>query len=341
MKQSSNIKKSERILLIHFVNLFNYIKNFMKSFLKFIIKVNNQKITIMFIPHSEKKVFNFRINTFILFMFFFLSFGLIIGISFFSFKFFNNSFDELNANLAIKNIEEQSNEYQKMLNEILDCHTDFQSKLNDLITQLDSNTISAMRDNYISNYDKPVGGPLNRIDMIEMNELDKEKFMVRELLNDYQYSIQVFTEFNKMARVYKKLLMDLPFGSPVNGPYAITSGFGLRVHPLYHVLDMHQGIDLAYRAGTPIISTAPGVVEKVEWSPEGYGWYCKISHKLGFSTLYAHMRSRPTVEPGEKIQKGRLLGYMGSTGATTGTHLHYEIRLGDNLLDPAKFVAIY
>ena len=93
-----------------------------------------------------------------------------------------------------------------------------------------------------------------------------------------------------MVNNYNKLLKDLPFGSPVKGPYYITSSFGFRIHPIHKALDMHQGIDLTHKIGTLIVSTAPGIVEKVEWNPFGYGWYCKISHKLGYSTLYAHLR---------------------------------------------------
>jgi len=67
----------------------------------------------------------------------------------------------------------------------------------------------------------------------------------------------------------------------------------------------------------------------------------KIYHKLGFSTLYAHLRSQPIVSPGEKVKKGQIIGYMGSTGASTGTHVHYEVRLGNSLKDPWDFLNIY
>ena len=104
---------------------------------------------------------------------------------------------------------------------------------------------------------------------------------------------------------------------------------------------MHTGLDMASSLGygTPILATAPGIVEKVDWDPTGYGWYCKLSHDLGFSTLYGHMASQPIVRPGDKVRKGQCIGYMGQTGAATGVHVHYEIRLGDNLLDPIKFVS--
>ncbi len=339
MKQTNNIKKTEKKILIYLLSFFTNIKKITNLILNLLYKIGSQRITILFIPHSEKKVFNFRINTFALFMFIFISIGTVIGITYISVKNINNLQKYSNAEEKTVFFKQRSKEYQELINEILYSHKFFQQKLNTLLTYLDSTIIQNMQE--ANQYKLNQGGPLNIFDTSQIDEFSIEKNEVNQLLNDYQYSIQAFSEVNKLAYNYKKLLKDLPFGSPVNGPYAITSGFGLRVHPIHKVLDMHQGIDLAYQAGTPIVATAPGMVEKVEWNPFGYGWYVKISHKLGFTTLYAHMRSQPLVIPGEKVEKGRIVGYMGSTGATTGVHVHYEIRLGDNLLDPLKFVSIY
>lgn len=335
MNHSNNLKKTEKKILIFLISVLSHIKKAFMFFSQFLAKVISQKITIMFIPHSEKKVFNLRINLFILFFIPFIISLILISITFFGFNYVYKLKQYNDANKLIQLNQKRSFEYEKLINEIIENHSIFKSKLDLLLTQLNREILTS--DN-LNNQ----GGPINRIDMAELSEFDIEKFEVKKLLNDYQYSIQAFGEINKLASIYNKLLKDLPFGSPVKGPYAITCAFGLRIHPIYKVLDMHQGLDLASQPGTQIVATAPGIVEKVEWSPFNYGWYCKISHgDMGFSTLYAHLRSQPIVHPGDTVVKGQLIGYMGQTGATTGVHLHYEVRLGDRLLDPMKFVSTY
>ena len=335
MNHSSNLKRTEKKILIFLISILSHIKKTFLFFFQLIAKVVKQKITIMFIPHSEKKVFNLRINLFMLFFIPFLISLFLIFVIYLGLNFLNelNQYDDVDKLIQLN--QKRSYEYEKLINEILENHSIFKSKLDMLLTQL--NKEQPIRDNFNNQ-----GGPINRINMAELSEFDIEKFEVKKLLNDYQYSIQAFGEINKLASIYNKLLKDLPFGSPVKGPYAITCAFGLRIHPLFKVLDMHQGLDLASQPGTQIVATAPGIVEKVEWNPFNYGWYCKISHgDMGFSTLYAHLRSQPIVHPGDNIIKGQLIGYMGGTGATTGVHLHYEVRLGDRLLDPMKFVSTY
>ncbi|HOV14243.1 MAG TPA: M23 family metallopeptidase, partial [Spirochaetota bacterium] len=235
--------------------------------------------------------------------------------------------------------EKKSKEYEDMLNRIQDVHRLFKGKLNVLLSKINSPSVVAMQEADL--YSKNQGGPLNRVESSTLTEFDIEKMDYNKLLMDYQYANVALSELNKKTEDYNKILKDLPFGTPVSGFYTVTCGFGLRIHPITKVLDNHTGIDLAYQPGTPIVSTAPGVVEKVEWNPGGYGWYLKIYHKLGFSTLYAHLRSQPIVSPGEKVRKGQIIGYMGSTGASTGTHVHYEVRLGNSLKDPWDFLNIY
>jgi murein DD-endopeptidase MepM/ murein hydrolase activator NlpD len=289
----------------------------------------------MLIPHSEKKVFNFRINFFALFMFIFVSLSAVVTVVLLIQISSSEILKMKSAQSTKEMYERRSNEYQDMISKILEKHSLFKSNLITLTSNLNSDVLRGMQE-----YDGQ-GGALNPVDYAEKNDFEIEKAGINNLLNDYQYSIQALSEVNKMAKSYNKLLQELPFGSPVKGPCIITSGFGLRIHPIHKILDMHTGIDLAYQLGTPIVATAPGKVEKIDWDPFGYGWYVKISHKLGFTTLYAHMRSCPVVAPGDEVAKGTIIGYMGRTGSATGTHVHYEIRLGDNLLDPWKFVSIY
>ncbi|HOJ64236.1 MAG TPA: peptidoglycan DD-metalloendopeptidase family protein [Spirochaetota bacterium] len=330
MNKINNFKKIEKSLFVWFVNLFSIIKRFFLSIINFFLNAGNQKVTVMLIPHSEKKVFNFRVNVFILFLFFFFLFSTLGIISFLTIANFKKSIDYNNLSLKTMLNENRAREYEELINDILDNHRILKGKLNLLLTKIDSSIIK--------DSDQGKGGISNIVDTTSLTEFEQEKIEVKKLLDDYQYSIQAFNEINKMVDNYNRILKDMPYGSPVLGFYSVTSTFGFRIHPIYKVLDMHTGIDLAYQPGTPIVATAPGIVDKVDYDGGGYGWYLKIQHTKGFSTLYAHLRSQPIVRPGDKVRKGQIIGYMGSTGMSTGTHVHYEVRLGNNLLDPWQFI---
>lgn len=124
--------------------------------------------------------------------------------------------------------------------------------------------------------------------------------------------------------------VSIPNGYPVD-PSALqksihkSSGFGMRVHPIWKSTKMHTGLDMGAKIGTPIVSTGDGQVIRIQRRGTGYGWNIVIQHTdLKYRTLYAHM-SRIDVEIGQKINKGDVIGAVGNTGASSGPHLHYEV----------------
>ena len=126
---------------------------------------------------------------------------------------------------------------------------------------------------------------------------------------------------------------NIPSGKPCT--YSrISSPFGERIHPVYGRKSFHKGVDLAAPNGTPIYATADGIVAFAGVC-NGYGNFIKLNHQNGYKTGYAHM-SRMVVSSGAKVRKGDLIGYVGSTGTSTGNHLHYEVYYNDQLTDPAK-----
>lgn len=123
----------------------------------------------------------------------------------------------------------------------------------------------------------------------------------------------------------------LPAGMPVNARY-MTSGFGLRTHPLLGRTRGHSGVDLAAPMGAPIRATQDGVVDSAGWRG-GYGLAVEVDHGKGVESRYAHM-SRIAVYPGQAVKRGEVIGYVGSTGLSTGPHLHYEIRINGAAVNP-------
>lgn len=113
---------------------------------------------------------------------------------------------------------------------------------------------------------------------------------------------------------------------------ALTSGFGMRGHPLLGGRRAHSGIDLAAPTGSPIVATSDGQVSWADWAG-GYGIAVAVEHGGGYQTRYGHM-SRVNVSPGQQVRKGDVIGYVGSTGMSTGPHLHYEVRVNGRAINP-------
>lgn len=127
----------------------------------------------------------------------------------------------------------------------------------------------------------------------------------------------------------------VPSGRPVAG--RLSSFYGIRRHPLRHRRQFHQGIDIAGAAGESILATAPGIVRWVG-RKAGYGKCVMVDHGHGWETLYAHLQSSP-VKVGSFVPSQKIIGRMGSSGFTTGPHLHYEVRYLDHPQDPLHFIS--
>lgn len=121
---------------------------------------------------------------------------------------------------------------------------------------------------------------------------------------------------------------------PLQGGGRLASRFGNRVHPIFKSRRMHTGVDLASKTGTPIYASGDGVVEKAGWA-SGYGKKVEIKHVNGFETGYGHMsRIADGMKPGVRVRQGQIIGYVGSTGNSTGPHLHFEIKVNGRFVDP-------
>ena len=146
---------------------------------------------------------------------------------------------------------------------------------------------------------------------------------------DAERANRILGEMDRL-NLYRIAAQKAPFSIPVKNAFRYTSGYGMRWGR------MHQGTDFAAAHGTPIHSTADGVVIHADWL-SGYGRLVKIQHEFGIETRYAHM-SKIRVEVGQKISRGQQIGDMGNSGRSTGTHLHYEIRVGGKPVNPMIYI---
>lgn len=136
--------------------------------------------------------------------------------------------------------------------------------------------------------------------------------------------------------LYRIAIEKTPFAEPVKSAFRFTSGFGPRRDPKTGGRRMHEGSDFAAAHGTPIYATADGVVTHAGWQ-SGYGRLIKIKHEFGIETRYAHL-SEIRVRVGERVSRGERIGDMGNSGRSTGTHLHYEVRIGGKAVNPMTYI---
>ncbi|MGK7889412.1 MAG: peptidoglycan DD-metalloendopeptidase family protein [Leptolyngbyaceae cyanobacterium] len=128
----------------------------------------------------------------------------------------------------------------------------------------------------------------------------------------------------------------VPSIRPVKADLEISSTFGIRRNPFGWGYEMHSGIDFAGPAGAPIYATAPGIVTTADWG-RGYGYHVIVDHGYGYETLYAHL-SEFKVALGDEVDRTDVVGLMGNTGRSTGTHLHYSVYKNGELVDPAEYL---
>lgn len=172
--------------------------------------------------------------------------------------------------------------------------------------------------------------------------LDQSEALQSELMTEIAQkqkelqAAQYKEELAKMALQGKNPPSDSKWIEPVSG-YTITSPFGYRKAPTKGASTYHQGIDMACPSGTPIYASRSGTVTRASYQAGGAGYYVSISHGDGFASIYMHM-TRYVVSAGQSVTQGQLIGYVGSTGISTGPHLHFGISYGGNYVNPMAYL---
>ena len=183
--------------------------------------------------------------------------------------------------------------------------------------------------------------------LVEKNEYDniKDEDVIKMLNNIHlkadKLCIELATQsysFDTIANLVNtrsEMLQSIPAIRPLPNMYEISSGFGYRYHPILKVLRPHTGIDISAAKGTPVHATADGVVSRKE-AGSGYGIAVVLNHGYSYQTVYAHL-SKKLVKPGERVKRGQIIGYVGNTGLSFGTHLHYEVIKNGKHVNPVHY----
>ena len=180
---------------------------------------------------------------------------------------------------------------------------------------------------------------LDKINIIGEDVLGKD--IAAQLMNlsaRMAFQFESYASIEKLINNQEAKLASLPAIQPVSNKQLnrIASGFGMRIDPVYGTPKMHRGLDFTAPQGTPIYATGDGVIITAGNSGDGYGNHVEINHGYGYVTLYGHM-VRVKVRSGQKVKRGEIIGWVGSTGKSTGPHCHYEVSINGANVNPVYF----
>ena len=180
---------------------------------------------------------------------------------------------------------------------------------------------------------------LDKVGKMDDNTLENDiAKQLNNIMARVTYQFQSYDAIAKLIKNQDQKLASIPAIQPVSNKQLnrIASGFGMRIDPVYGTPKMHKGLDFTASQGTPIYATGNGTVKSSGFSESGFGNHVIINHGYGYETLYGHM-VRIKARVGQKVKRGEVIGWVGSTGKSTGPHCHYEVHINGQEVDPVYF----
>lgn len=333
-KTQKALKKAEKQFASNVSHGFRAFCSSIGRFFVRIFKVFDRKLTIMIVPHSQNKVINFQTNVFALLLGFLIAIGVLS-----SFFYFNRH--SISANREIANLTTQNRETLASLDELRDENANlfqaakrFQTSLSQSLSLLGIEQVTNNSNRSTSNSD--LASLFTSSEMVQGTS--KEVAEIKELTTYLEDAVKPIEQVGKILKTQQNLFTEIPSICPVQNPnYHISMAFGPNVHPLQGNWYIHKGLDFStYRSGDDVVATASGKVVTVTFD-NSFGNYVIIQHSHGMYTRYAHLL-RANVKRGQVVSQGEVIGKIGNTGISTGPHLHYEVHIGSDVVDPAKYI---
>ncbi|MDR2842255.1 MAG: M23 family metallopeptidase [Spirochaetaceae bacterium] len=336
MARIHDYKRLENSVIKQVLKFFKLLAVSISHFFIKVFAVLKRRYTIVLVPHSEKKVYNLHVT------FFSLCFAVLVLVAIISsFLFYGSSYSKHQSDLASK--DSSLKDAQASLDQLRDEMTVLWREAKTFKATL-SGVFSGIGVKIDEDPSKTVGASdfSSFFDMRETQEGRlREADDIRALANYLSSAVEPIKEMGTLLDSQSSLLTEVPNIWPIKGGIGhISMFFGENVDPFNGQIYVHKGIDLStYRQGDPIVSTADGQVVTVDYDAGGFGNYVIIRHKHGFYTRYGHMLAFK-VRAGQRVQQGEIIGYIGNTGRSTGPHVHYEVHIGSDVVDPYKFLNI-
>ncbi|MCS6985532.1 MAG: M23 family metallopeptidase [Leptospiraceae bacterium] len=325
----------------------------------------NERLTLMIIPHNEAHIFSLQLSKFAI-LYALLIMLTIMVTSGFSVRLQQNIREEAaELYLAENAYQEEREKYMQHYRRLRRFHEGFRENLQVLLTNselsLDEEILyredrelnklaeeGLMRESQAllrlwqtAHEEQQSGGLLEKKFLLKEEKLPEkitygsEVRQFRKLHLALKDTLGVLRFFRNFVKERETVQRSLPYFWPLAGGH-FTSFYGPRLSPFGYARDFHTGIDLADEIGTPVYAAADGYVTMSGYNG-GYGIHIRLQHRFGYQTLYGHL-SASYVYPGQVVKKGQMIGRLGSTGRSTGPHLHYEVRLLDRHLDPLPYL---
>lgn len=322
MSPVKHYKKAENRIVRNIQRFFCSLGSAVSSFIMGIVSVCRQQLTVMFIPHSERTIFNFRISVFSLIVMTFLFACMIMSFILFTTRFTGVSDMLVSSSTELERKEESLEIIRDGISDLKNTSRVFKDALLDTVETLGLKTEQTLPETEAAAVSS---------DIRELEEL-------RSLTGLLKESMGYFDDIAYLLKAHQELIVELPTIWPLKDVRGrVTSSFGPTTHPFSREWYLHKGIDIAYKRGTKLVATANGKVIEKGYEPNGYGNYIVIKHKYGLYTKFAHM-DKVYAKEGQNVLQGDVIGTLGNTGLSTGPHVHYEVRIGTQVVDPLRYM---
>ena len=320
MSPVHHYKRAEKRFVARLLRFFSAIGEFFAKIFGAIAGFFRQQVTVMLVPHSERNIFNFRISAFSMVVVIFLLVCMVLTFILYSTRFTGVSDMLTDKTQVLEQRDADLEVIRDQISDLLNTSRVFEESLHSTLDSLGLDKNSTEKKDLAD---------------VELGDDVSELKAMKGLLQD---SLEYFDQIAKLLQAQQSLIVELPTIWPLRDVRGyVTSYFGPTTHPFTKHWYLHKGIDIAYSRGTKVVSTADGKVIEKAFDSSGYGNYIVIKHKYGFYTRYAHM-DKVYVKEGQNVQQGEVIGTLGNTGLSTGPHLHYEVRIGSQVVDPQRYL---
>ena len=297
-------------------------------------QVLNQEVTVKLVPHGGGATRNFRFTIASLFFFVLLSTGIMVA-SLHILPYLSQANQQISE--KEQSVEEARKELQSVLQEI-ERVVAVSDRLESSLQKTMDGLMSARDGSSVRSAEGARGFPaaLREESLNERNAVQKLEHLAETLRS----GSQPLEDVQQAMALQEELLNHIPNRWPiVAGRGHVTMEYGPNIHPILDRWYLHKGMDITDTPGVPVVATAAGRVVKAEYDQFGYGRNIVVEHKYGFKTRYGHL-DRLLVDEGDTVDAGERIGILGNTGTSTGPHVHFEVLLGGDVLDPSAFLKI-
>jgi murein DD-endopeptidase MepM/ murein hydrolase activator NlpD len=334
MASVHDYKRLENKLIHKVKNAAIAFAGFIGGIFKAIGRFLSRRYTLVFVPHSEKKVYNLHVTVLSICCFLFVVFGILGSFFWYGTSYSSTMYAMASKDVRLKDVQASLDQLRDETALLLREARNFEGALSGVLSALGKNVNNTSSQNTLGDLSSFLG--IKETTDGTLREVDD----VRKLSAYLSQAVEPIKEIGVLLDSQSALLTEIPSIWPVRGGIGnITMFFGQNINPISGQYYIHKGIDIAtHRAGDQVLATADGQVVATEYASD-FGNFIIIRHKHGYYTRYAHLQSA-RVKLGQSVQQNEVIGYIGNTGISTGPHLHYEVHIGSDVVDPYRYITL-